>query len=111
MNKTNTTAALTGQVEDNQIAAWKKSHPQGIYGVAAGGHIAYFKKPTRNEVNCAFSVKNRENAQPLDVVEEMATLTYLGGSEEVLKNDSLFLGASVLIREAMDGVTAKLVNL
>jgi len=107
-SRTNETK-LIGQVDTAQIDAWKKSHTQGIYGVEVDGHIGYFKEPTRKEMNCAMSKASAEAA--LDMYEELAEITFIGGSEDVLKNDAMFFGLVQQIKVKMDGKKAKLVNL
>ncbi len=100
--------AWTGKVSEDQIAKWKKEYPLGIFYVATEeGHIAYFKNPTRNDVNCAL----RKTAQPLDRLEELFDLTFIGGSDEIKKNDTMLMGVCNKLQTKMDGSMAVLVNL
>jgi hypothetical protein len=101
--------ALKGQATDAQITEWKAKHKYGIYAVEVDGHIAYFKNPGRNELNCAMSKADRDKA--LDIFEELANITFIGGSEEVLKDDQMFIGVSQELKVKLDGKKAKLVNL
>lgn len=91
------------------MAEWKATHKYGIYAIEVGGHIAYFKNPGRNELNCAMSKADREKA--LHIFEELANLTFVGGSKEVLLDDQLFIGASQELKTKLEGTKAKLVNL
>lgn len=100
---------LIGQQTDEQVQAWKQQYKQGIYAVEADGHIAYFKNPNRHEMNCALSKASSEAA--LDMYEELARLTFIGGSEELLNDDQKFFGLAQQIRSKMDGKKARLVNL
>ena len=100
---------LTGQAPDTQLAEWKTKHKYGIYAIEVDGHIAYFKNPGRNELNCAMSKADRDKA--LDIFEELANITFIGGSEEVLKDDQMFIGVSQELKVKLDGKKAKLVNL
>jgi hypothetical protein len=106
---TNETTALTGQVSDTQIAEWKVKHKYGIYAIEVDGHIAYFKNPGRNELNCAMSKADRDKA--LDIFEELANVTFIGGREEVLRDDQMFIGVSQELKVKLDGKKATLVNL
>ena len=106
---TNTQEALIGNVADAQIAEWKQKHKSGIYAIEVEGHIAYFKNPGRHELNCAMRKADKEKV--LDMYEELATITFLGGSEEVLKDDQMFIGVSRELKVKMEGKRAKLVNL
>lgn len=100
---------LTGQATPEQIAAWKQSHPYGIYAISVDGHVGYFKNPNRQEMNCAMSKADKDRA--LDLFEELANLTYLGGSEQLLKDDQMFFGLCQEIKVKLDGKKATLVNL
>ena len=100
---------LTGIASETQIADWKAKHKYGIYALEVDGHIAYFKNPDRNELNCAMSKADRDKA--LNVFEELATLTFIGGSEAVLKDDQMFIGISQELKVKLEGKKAKLVNL
>ena len=103
------TTTLTGQVSDTQIADWKAKHKYGIYAIEVDGHIGYFKNPGRNELNCAMSKADRDRA--LDIFEELANITFIGGSEELLKDDQMFIGVSQELKVKLDGKKATLVNL
>ena len=100
---------LIGQATDEQIKQWKDKNKAGIYAVEVDGHIGYFKNPGRNEINCAMSKANKEKA--LDLFEELAGLTFIGGSEEILSDDQMFIGVSQELKTKLDGKKAKLVNL
>ncbi len=100
---------LIGQATATEIAGWKAKYKQGIYGLEVDGHIAYFKNPGRNELNCAMSKADRDKA--LDVFEELASLTFIGGSEEVLTDDQMFIGISQELKGKLEGKKARLVNL
>jgi hypothetical protein len=103
------TPDLKGQVSDAQIAEWKTKYKYGIYAIEVDGHVAYFKNPGRNELNCAMSKADRDKA--LDIFEELANITFLGGSDEVLTNDQMFIGVSQELKVKLDGKKARLVNL
>lgn len=100
---------LTGQQTDEQIQAWKQQYKQGIYAIEIDNHIGYFKNPNRHEMNCTLSKASSDAA--LDMYEELARLTFLGGSEDVLNDDQKFFGLVQQVRTKMDGKKAKLVNL
>ena len=105
----NTADLPVGQATDQQIAEWKLKYKYGIYAMEVDGHIGYFKNPGRNELNCAMSKADRDKA--LDVFEELANLTFIGGSEELLKDDQMFIGISQELKVKLEGKKAKLVNL
>lgn len=100
---------LIGQQSNEQIQKWKQQYKQGIYSIEAGGHIAYFKNPNRHEMNCTMSKASMDAA--LDMYEELAKLTFIGGSEALLNEDQLFFGLAQQIKVKMEGKKATLVNL
>jgi len=101
--------ALIGQADQSQIDTWKKENTEGIYQIEVEGHAGYFKNPNRREMNCAMSKADPDAA--LDMYEELARVTFLGGSKDVLENDSMFFGVVRQIKVKMEGKKAKLVNL
>jgi len=100
---------LTGQATDAQIAEWKAKYKYGIYAIEVDGYVAYFKNPGRNELNCAMSKVDRDRA--LDIFEELANITFIGGSNEILKDDQMFIGVSQELKVKLEGKKATLVNL
>lgn len=100
---------VAGQALPEEISAWKAKHKTGIYAIEVDGHIAYFKNPGRAEVNCCLSKADKERS--LDVFETLASTTFIGGSEEVLKDDQMFLGLVDAIKDKLSGKKATLVNL
>ena len=100
---------MTGQATDVQIKEWKAKYKYGIYAIEVDGHIGYFKNPGRNELNCAMSKADRDKA--LALFEELANITFIGGSEELLNDDQMFIGVSQELKVKLDGKKAKLVNL
>lgn len=102
-------SVLIGQATDEQVQEWKARHKYGIYAVTIDGHIGYFKNPNRQEINCALSKADKENA--LAVFEMLASVTFLGGSNELLTDDQMFIGLSNEIKSKLDGKKASLVNL
>jgi len=100
---------ITGQQTAEQIQAWKAQYKQGIYAIEVDNHIGYFSNPSRHEMNCAMSKASSDAA--LDMYEELARLTFIGGAEEVIDNDQMFFGLVQQIKVKMDGKKARLVNL
>lgn len=100
---------MTGQQADTQIQAWKQQYKNGIYAIVVDDHIGYFKNPSRHEMNCAMSKASSEAA--LDMYEELARLTFIGGSEDVINDDQMFFGLVQQVKVKMEGKKAKLVNL
>lgn len=100
---------LVGQATDDQIAEWKKANPKGIYAVQVGGHIGYFRNPSRQDINAAASQIDVDN--PIDYFEIIMRDTMIGGSGDLIDKDHLYLGALNQVRKKIEGEKAKLVNL
>ena len=97
-----------GEATEQQIEAWKKEHKLGIYQVVSeNGHVSYFKNPSRHDVNAALS----SNKSVLDPIEELVRSTCIGGSKEMLENDTILLGVMNAVKSKIDGMQATLVNL
>ncbi len=101
--------APIGAATEQQLAEWKAKYKYGIYAIEVDGYVGYFKNPGRNELNCAMSKADRDRA--LDISEELASITFIGGSDEILKDDQMFIGVSQELKVKLDGKKAKLVNL
>ena len=100
---------LKGQATDSQVAEWKARYKYGVYALHAEGHIGYFKNPDRNEIN--FAMSKADNDKVLNVYEGLASVTFIGGSRELLEDDQLFIGICQELKVKLEGKRAKLVNL
>jgi hypothetical protein len=102
--------SLSGQATAEQIAAWKKSHPNGIFALKnENGKIGYFKKPSWTE---ASYIASRYDADaPLDHIKEAAEMFFIGGDKSLLENDSELIGVVIKLRDQINGVQAEVVNL
>jgi len=99
-----------GEVDAAQISEWKKAHPQGIYKVESdNGCVAYFKKPTRTEVN--YALAQVDPAHPLAHLVALAEATFLGGAEELLEDNAANLGVLNAIKGQINGVNARVQDL
>jgi hypothetical protein len=98
---------LKGVATPAQIAEWKKKH-KDIFAVEVDGHIGYLKKPDRKALSYASSVGAKE---PLKFNEIILENCWLGGSEEIKTDDSLFLGVSGKISELIEVKEAELKKL
>ena len=100
---------LKGQATEAQIAEWKSKYKYGIYALKVDGHVGYFKNPDRNEVN--FAMSKADNDKVLNVFEGLASVTFIGGSKDILEDDQLFIGICQELKVKLEGKRAKLVNL
>jgi hypothetical protein len=105
----NTDNQLIGEVSAEQIAQWNRKYPAGIYAIAIDGHIAYFRQPDRKVIN--YSISQLNPGAPLDYFEHILRETLIGGSNAIIEEDALFLGAIPVIKEKIEAKKAQLVNL
>ncbi len=100
---------LIGLADEDLITKMKRENPTGLFFIKVQDHIAYFREPTRHDVNASLAVADPQ--RPLAVAEKFADLLFLFGSREVLTNDAMFIGAAIQLRQKMNGVPASLGNL
>lgn len=103
------TPALIGQADAKQIAEWKEKSRYGLYGVIVQGRIAYFRVPDIDDLNYAYT--EMDPTKTLNKWKRLADVTYLGGDEEILKNDRLFLSIIDRLQTAGNAYESELVNL
>lgn len=75
-----------GTASAEQIAEWKKKHPV-VKWHKADNHICYYTKPSRLVMDLASKADTPMKANDI-YIKNM----WLGGSEEILNNDSYYLG-------------------
>ena len=95
------------EITQEQIDAWKKQHGE-IYAIKVDGKTAYLKKPDRKTLSFA-SVAGQKD--PMKFNEIILENCFIGGDEEIKKDDSLFLAASAKIVELIEVKEAELVKL
>ncbi len=98
---------LIGQATPDQISEWKKKYGK-VSAIIVDGHIAYFKKPDRKTLGYASSIGTKD---PIKFNETLMNNCFIGGSEEIKKNDDLFLSASSKLGDLIEIREAELVNL
>ena len=103
MNNQNTTQ----EISQEQIDAWKKQYGD-IFAIKVDGKTAYLKKPDRRTLSFA-SVAGQKD--PMKFNEIVLENCFIGGDEEIKKDDSLFLAASSKIVELIEVKEAELVKL
>lgn len=107
--KTNTPVEeLKGQLSASEVTELKKIHGN-LYAIQVGGHIAYFRSPTRNDVNASAALLDPDT--PLEYFSQIMKDCKVGGSDDVLIIDELFLGAMKEFKPLIEGAKATLVKL
>ena len=112
---------LTGEVDPEQIDAWKKKHT-GVLAITIKGHICYLKDFDRRTIGYALSqidlkTGQKDGSSSLNMGQifklgEVAMQNcWLGGSEEVRKDDKLYIGACMAAGELLNFEEAELKKL
>ena len=96
-----------GEVNQEQIDAWKKQHGE-VKALIIDGHIGYLKKPDRKTIGYASTVGSKD---PIKFNEIILSNCWLGGSEDIKTDDSLFLSAGQVLADLIQVKEAELVNL
>lgn len=99
--------ALIGQATEEQVKEWKEAHGN-VFAIKTEGHICYLKKPSRKNISYA-SVAGKTD--PLKFNEVLLRDCWLGGSEEIRKNDEMFMAASGVLDQLIDVKEAELEKL
>ena len=86
------TTPLTGQATEVEIEAWKKQFGAVVSAVVEH-HIAYFKKPSRQQLSYAMMFASN----PMKQMETLLRECFVGGSETILNNMEYMLGASSVL--------------
>lgn len=73
-----------GVATTEQIAKWKQEFRQGIFALVVEGKIYYFKKPTRQILNYASSMSDKQDATVLDYWDSLAPNLLLEGQANTL---------------------------
>jgi hypothetical protein len=100
---------LKGQATDAQIAEWKGTHKAGLYFVKNETDIAYFREPVIHDVEAALAVADDE--KPFAAIKKFGELTMVGGSDAILNDDQMFLGARKELAKHWGGIEASSGNL
>lgn len=107
MEKGTAKKELIGQATDDQIAGWKNLY-KDVFALIVGGHVCYVRKPSRMELSAGSAqFKNSHIGYNEFILQEV----FLGGSEEIKTDDSLFYGASVQLGELVEIKESELVKL
>lgn len=90
---------LQGQATQEQISEWKKNHPK-IFTYTVDNKICYFKPVDRNTYSLAAS--KIASAGPAKFNETIVSNIWLGGCEEIKKEDKYFFGLIDHVEGLMD---------
>lgn len=87
-----------GQVSEDQIKEWKQQYGK-VFTYEVDNKIAYFRPVDRTVYSLAASKISTSPAKFNEIVIEK---TWLGGAEEIKKEDSYFFGLIDFVEEMMN---------
>ena len=88
-----------------QLAIWKKEYGE-FFGIVIEDKVCYLKKPDRKVLSFASQV----GSDPMKFNEVILKNCWIGGDEEILTDDSLFLAASSKLDQVIEFKKAELVK-
>jgi hypothetical protein len=88
-----------------QLAEWKAKYGE-FFGIQIEDKVCYLKKPDRKSLSFASQV----GSDPMKFNEVILKNCWLGGDEDILINDSLFLAASSKLDQVIEFKKAELVK-
>lgn len=96
-------------ITPEQIAEWKATHGD-VYKItiAEDNKACYLRKPNRKELSYASSVGTQD---PMKFNELILKNCWLGGDEDIMTNDSLFLAVSTQLDKVLEFKKAELEKL
>ncbi len=86
------------KVTKQQIEEWKKQHGK-VWELTVGDKIAYVRSPSRKEISASGTIAQSD---PLQSNEFLLNACWLGGDNDILEDDSYFLGAVAQLEEIVD---------
>lgn len=101
---------LIGQLSSEDVQELKRKHPEGIVGIkTVTGKIAYFRKPTWEDLNIAASQSSPD--MPLDYTKQLLIDCFIGGCEDLITVQADYQGAIQSFNKVLDGTKTELVEL
>lgn len=89
------------------IKEWKDKHGD-VYQIDCDGRVGYVRKPDRKILGAAATVGSKD---PMKYNEILLKNVWLGGDEELLTDDAMFLGVSAQLAELIEVKEATLKKL
>lgn len=95
------------QITQDQIDAWKKQH-KSVFEVEVEDKKGYVRVPTRQELGSSQSAAKGNNMNYLSI---LLKKIWLGGDQEILTDDRLFLGVVQELDAVIETAEAKVKKL
>lgn len=76
------------KAQENTIKEWKAKHGQ-VFEYEVDGHYGYFRKPSRQELSMILKIGQKD---PMKLNDSLIQTCLLAGDEELMNDDSYYLG-------------------
>ncbi len=106
MKETTQTAPLTGQATEAEIEMWKRRFG-AVFSTVVEQHIAYFKKPSRQQISYAMIF----SGNPMKMAETLLRECFVGGSKTILDNPEYTLSAESIISTLVNAKPVEIAKL
>lgn len=97
---------LKGQATAEQVNDWKKKHGD-VFKVEIDGSVCYLKKPDRKTMTYVATLGN----SPVRANEALLENCWLGGDDDIKKDDEKFFGVSAQLAEIIQIKEAEITKL
>lgn len=97
------------EITKTTIESWKKQCGDVIQ-YTVEDKVAYFRKPTRQEISYA-SVASNQMKDVIKYSETLMNVCFLGGDREILEKDEYFIGAMAVIEALAEVKTGEVKKL
>lgn len=97
------------KITQSQIEDWKKKHGD-VIEYTVEDKVAYFRKPTRQELSYA-SIASNQMKDVIKYAENLMNSCWLGGDREILDRDEYFIGAMGIIEALAEVKTGEVKKL
>ncbi len=96
------------EVTEKQIKDWKTKHGR-VFKISIESKTGYFKKPGRKDLSYAYAASNG-GKDPIRFNEALLNNCFLGGDEELTKDDDFAMAAGNKVAELIQTKEAELVE-
>lgn len=97
------------EITKTTIESWKKQYGDVIQ-YTVEDKVAYFRKPTRQEISYA-SVASNQMKDVIKYSETLMNSCFVGGDREILEKDEYFIGAMAVIETLAEVKTGEVKKL
>lgn len=95
---------LNGQATEEQISKWKKEFGN-VWEVVIGESVCYLKKASRLTLRAALTFLDKDRIKYMEIIVDNC---WLGGDENIKKEDDSFYGLMAVVPELVEAKDAEI---